>query len=346
MTTATLAHVETRAAANRAVAVWLFVCCAMIFAMVVIGGVTRLTESGLSIVQWQPLGGAIPPLSAADWQEAFRQYQASPQYLQVNKGMSLTEFQGIFWWEFIHRLWGRLIGLVFLVPFLWFWATGRLNRSMRLPLATLFVLGGVQGAIGWWMVASGLKDVPWVSPYRLTLHLGMAVMIYGIALWMALGLLGIERHRKAGHGARRLSWIVFGLVSCTVLAGGFVAGLDAGQIYNEFPTMGDGLVPPDYRNQALSWLANSFENHAAVQFHHRVLAMTSVAGVILLWLVARSRPLVLNALLAWVFVQAGLGIATLLAHVPVHLGAAHQAGALILFTLALVAARQVGSRVG
>ncbi|MBV8165771.1 MAG: COX15/CtaA family protein, partial [Alphaproteobacteria bacterium] len=303
---------------DRAVGLWLLACCAMIAAMVVIGGITRLTESGLSIVRWEPIGGALPPLDHADWQRLFELYQASPQYQQVNQGMGLDDFRAIFWWEYVHRLWGRLIGVVFLVPFVWFLATGRIARSLRAPLAGLFVLGGLQGALGWWMVASGLRDVPWVSPYRLTAHLGLAVAIYAGALWLALSLLRPPAP-PVPQNLRRGAWIITALVFTTLLAGGFVAGTDAGLIYNTFPWMGDGLVPPDYRNPALSLLANTFENHAAIQFHHRVLAITTVTAILVFWRVARGRTTFcawLDTLAAFALFQMGLGIATLLLHVP------------------------------
>jgi len=312
----------------------------MIFAMVVIGGITRLTESGLSIVEWQPIGGAVPPLGHADWERRFAEYQNSPQYRQLNAGMSLDEFRTIFWWEYVHRLWGRLIGVAFLVPFLWFLATGRVERRLRAPLALIFGFGALQGALGWWMVASGLKDVPWVSPYRLTAHLGLALAIYAVMLWIALDLLRPPAP-PAPRALVRWAGALTVLVFVTMMAGGFVAGTDAGLIYNSFPWMGDGLIPPDYRNPALGIVANTFENQAAVQLHHRLLALTTVAAVTAFWTVARprapaaARP-ALDGLGAMVLVQAGLGIATLLLRVPVALAALHQAGAVALFTLALL----------
>lgn len=328
---------------RRVVGWWLIACCALIFAMVVIGGVTRLTESGLSIVHWEPIGGAIPPLDQADWQRLFADYQHSPQYHQLNQGMSLDEFRTIFWWEYVHRLWGRLIGLVFLVPLVWFAASGRLERRLRLPLAGIFVLGGLQGALGWWMVASGLRDVPWVSPYRLTAHLALALLIYAVTLWIALDLLR-PRATAAPPGLRRAAFAIIALVFTTILAGGFVAGTGAGLIYNSFPWMGDGLIPSDYRDPALGLIRNALENLAAVQFHHRVLAITTVIAVIAFWLAARRHGLgtgarhALTALLAMALLQAGLGISTLLLRVPIALAAPHQAGAVALLTLAVLSA--------
>ena len=329
---------------SRVVGWWLIACCGLIFAMVVIGGITRLTESGLSIVTWAPLGGAIPPLDHADWERLFAEYQRSPQYRQINAGMSLDAFRTIFWWEYVHRLWGRLIGIAVLAPLLWFVATGRLERRLRLPLAGIFVLGGLQGALGWWMVASGLRDVPWVSPYRLTAHLGLALVIYAAMLWIGLGLLRHGAPPAPAPAARRAAFAIVALVFATILAGGFVAGTDAGLIYNSFPWMGDGLIPPDYRNPALGLLQNAFENHPAVQFHHRVLAVTTVIAISVFWLAVRGRTRsagarrALDLLLGLAFLQAGLGISTLLLVVPIPLAALHQAGAVALLTAALLAA--------
>ena len=334
---------STLPASRRAVGLWLIACCAMIFAMVVIGGITRLTESGLSIVEWQPIGGAVPPLDHADWQRLFAEYQTSPQYRQLNAGMSLDDFRAIFWWEYVHRLWGRLIGVGFLVPFLWFLATGRLERRLRVPLAAVFGLGALQGALGWWMVASGLKDVPWVSPYRLAAHLGLALAIYAVTLWIALGLVRAPR-ASASNGLVRGAGALAALVLVTMLAGSFVAGTHAGLIYNTVPWMGDGLVPSDYRNPAFGWLANTFENPAAVQFHHRVLAVATVAAVAVFWATARRRAPrrgALDLLGAMALTQAGLGVATLLLVVPIGLAALHQAGAVTLFTLALIVAHDL-----
>jgi cytochrome c oxidase assembly protein subunit 15 len=316
----------------------------MIFAMVVIGGVTRLTESGLSIVEWQPIGGTIPPLSQAEWQTAFEHYQATPQFHFVNPNMTLGDFRQIFWWEYIHRLWGRLIGAVFLVPLIVFWLRGQIDRSLRWPLAGFFLLGGMQGAIGWWMVASGLKDVPWVSPYRLTLHLGFALALYVGLFWVATSLWQRGRQVAAAHAPASilaLSKAALALVFTTILAGGFVAGLRAGQIYNEFPLMGDGLVPSDYVSPSLTWTRNFFENPAAAQFDHRLLAITTVLTVLalsaLVWRRVNDRVAHLGVSLfaAMVLIQMSLGIATLLSHVPVWLGALHQAGAVTLLTLAV-----------
>ncbi len=327
------------APSRRAVALWLFFGAAMIFAMVVIGGVTRLTESGLSIVRWEPVSGTLPPLTDAAWQEQFTRYQQSPQYQQVNRGMSLAEFKTIFWWEYIHRLWGRLIGIVFAVPMLIFWLRGAFDGPLKRRVLVLFALGGIQGAIGWWMVASGLRDVPAVSAYRLATHLGMALVIYALTLWTALGLVQPRTTALSFGAEKRSATAVLVTISLTILAGAFVAGLDAGMIYNEFPFMGDGLVPPDYHHPGLSAVRNIFENHAAVQFNHRVLAMVT-AGLVIglcigLWNRAPQARGWLLALLGAVALQVILGILTLLHQVPVSLGAAHQAGAVVLLTAAI-----------
>ncbi len=330
---------------DRHVGYWLLICCAAIAAMVVIGGVTRLTESGLSIVRWEPIAGALPPLSTEDWLRLFDQYKATPQYLSINAGMSLDEFKGIFWWEYIHRVWGRMIGLIFAIPLIWFLATGRIAPRLRLPLIGLFLLGGLQGFVGWWMVASGLRDEPSVSPYRLATHLSLALVIYSLTLWLALGLLGVGR-RKAAAG-RRHAWANLALIALTVVAGAFVAGNDAGLIYNEFPLMGDGLIPDDYRNHALSWLANAFESRPAIQLHHRILAIATVTSIMIWrWRLLRAAwgDWAADGATAAAMLQVCLGIATLLAGVPVWLGAAHQAGAVLLLTLAICATWRIGPR--
>jgi heme a synthase len=363
----------------RPVAIWLLVCCAMIFLMVVIGGVTRLTWSGLSITEWQPVTGAVPPLSAADWQAEFAKYQQTAQYKLLNAGMSLADFKTIFLWEYVHRLWGRLIGFVYALPFLYFLARGRIPRRLAWPLAGIFALGAAQGALGWWMVESGLADRIEVSQYRLTAHLVLALVIYAATLWTALGLLekpsppfggereGPDAERREGEVGivnrsgiphltptlsapgggegdwriRRASEAVLGLVSLTIIAGGFVAGLNAGLIYNTFPLMGGRLLPAGYA-QLQPFIRNWFENAAAVQFDHRVLAMTTVGSVIVLWLAGwraalpSSAKWALHALLAVALLQLTLGVSTLLLVVPTPLAAAHQAGAMLLLTTALV----------
>jgi heme a synthase len=324
---------------RRLVARWLFLCAALVFAMVLIGGITRLTESGLSIVEWQPLIGAIPPLSETDWQSLFLKYQTSPQFRHVNHAMTLAEFKTIFWWEYIHRLWGRLIGAAFLLPFLWFLFTKRIAGALAGRLTAIFALGGLQGAMGWYMVASGLIDRPEVSQYRLVAHLGLALLIYAVLLGQAWRLY-LAPPPAAVSGQKVAATALLMLVTLTFLAGGFVAGLDAGMLYNTFPLMEGRLVPPDY-GMMQPWWRDWFENRATVQFHHRVLAFTTLVAVgFFAWRALRSRPSqhrrrATLALLHLALLQVALGIATLLLVVPVPIAALHQAGAMALFTAAL-----------
>ena len=330
---------EPATADPRPVAIWLCVCCAMIFAMVVIGGITRLTWSGLSITEWQPVTGIVPPLSNANWQAEFAKYRQIPQYKLLNAGMSLADFKAIYLWEYVHRLWGRLIGLVYLLPFLYFLVRRQIPRRLVWPLAGIFALGAAQGALGWWMVESGLANRIEVSQYRLTAHLALALVLYAATLWTALGLLGGPRGGAPPH-LRRGAEVVLGLVSLTIVAGGFVAGLNAGLVYNTFPLMDGGVVPAGYA-QLSPFIRNWFENVAAVQFDHRVLAMTTVVSVIVLWLAGWRAALpaparrTLHALLAIALLQVSLGISTLLLVVPIPLAAAHQAGAVLLLTGAI-----------
>ena len=336
------AQIET-SSPSRAVGYWLLACCFMVFAMAIIGAITRLTESGLSIVEWRPLIGAIPPLTGAEWLAVFDQYRQSPEYKLVNSGMTLPEFKYIFFWEWLHRLWGRLIGVVFAVPFVWFLIRRRIPKGFALKLLGVFALGGLQGFIGWFMVQSGLVDRPSVSHYRLALHLSLALLIYGLLLWLALALLRqsfppIDDRRADGlHG---LAWALLALLSTTIVWGAFVAGLDAGMLYNSFPLMGGKVMPPDMWSLTPRWL-NLLENHGAVQFTHRVLAVITAAGILFFWLRSRavdlpSRLRGLCALLALaVCAQVGLGVATVVLVVPIPLAAAHQAGAIAVLSLLL-----------
>jgi cytochrome c oxidase assembly protein subunit 15 len=274
-----------RAAANRMIAAWLLLCCLMVFAMVVVGGITRLTHSGLSIVEWQPIVGTLPPLSEAAWEETFAKYRLTPEYLQVNKGMSLGEFKGIFWWEYFHRLLGRLIGVVFLVPLLWFVARRTIPPGYAWKLAGIFVLGALQGAMGWYMVQSGLVDDPRVSQFRLTAHLGLALAIFAAMLWVALTLLYPQRAAPAADARRPTRTLAFGvaaLVFVMALSGGFVAGIRAGYAYNTFPLMNGDLVPPEIFMLEPVW-RNFFWNMATVQFDHRLLAWMLAFVVPVLW---------------------------------------------------------------
>jgi cytochrome c oxidase assembly protein subunit 15 len=328
---------------DRQIAVWLLVCCALVFAMVVLGGVTRLTGSGLSMVEWDPIFGFIPPMEQAEWERVFSLYQASPEYQKINAGMDLAGFKNIYWFEFWHRVLGRAIGMVFLLPFLYFLARGMLRRPLVPKLLTMFVLGGLQGLLGWYMVKSGLVDKPHVSQYRLTAHLTLALVIYAYMFWVALGLL-LESRRETTRAAAaglRLSASVLGLlVFITVMSGGFVAGLKAGFVYNTFPLMDGRWIPEAMFLQDPLW-RNFFENMATVQFDHRVLAVLTFLGICAFWLTARrgitapQARIGLHLLLAAAVLQVTLGISTLLLHVPVALAATHQAGALVLVTAIL-----------
>jgi len=326
---------------NRLIAVWLFICCGMIFAMVVLGGATRLTGSGLSMVEWDPIFGIIPPHDQEAWNETFELYRQSPEYRKINPNMDLTGFKKIYWFEFSHRLLGRMIGTVFLAPFLFFLFKGWVDRSLVPHLAGMFVLGGMQGLLGWYMVKSGLVDNPHVSQYRLSAHLGLAVAIYGYMLYVALGLrLGRHHPGITPAGLRRATGLLWALVFITMLSGGFVAGLKAGFAFNTFPLMNGELIPGTIFIQEPLW-RNFFENAATVQFDHRVLALLVFCSIMALWLAGRRYPLPkevrfgLHLLLATGLLQISLGISTLLLRVPLPLASLHQAGALLLFSVVL-----------
>ncbi len=324
---------------NQAVATWLLVCCALVFAMVVLGGVTRLTGSGLSMVDWRPLMGWLPPITDIEWQRVFELYQNSPEYLKVNSHMDVHAFKSIFWLEYLHRLLGRMIGIVFLVPFLIFLAKGYIRKVEWPKYLLMFVLGGMQGVLGWYMVKSGLVDNPHVSQYRLTAHLIAAFAIYAYMFWVAMSLLFPASGTKK-HAWYPLALALTVLTSITIISGGFVAGLKAGKIYNTFPMMGDYWLPPGMFALEPLW-RNFFDNMATVQLDHRILAITTFIATVSFWffarrdnLPARTRP-ALTAMLHTVLMQVILGITTLLLMVPVALGVAHQAVALLLFTVSL-----------
>ncbi len=326
-------------AANKTIALWLLVCCAAIFAMVVLGGVTRLTGSGLSIVRWEPITGVLPPLNETAWEQVFQLYQQSPEYRLKNQGMSLEGFKTIFWFEYAHRLLGRLIGVIFLVPLIFFAVRKQIEKPFIPKLVLMFVLGGLQGLLGWYMVMSGLVNDPHVSQYRLTAHLGLALLIYTYMFWVALDLLFPAGTGQAPRKASMAGLIVV-LVFLTALSGGFVAGTRAGLAYNTFPLMNGQWVPEGMFTLTPMW-SNFFENVTTVQFDHRLLATLLFLVIPAFWWRARLQPIAprvrsgLNVLLFVLFLQLGLGISTLLLRVPVTLGAAHQGGALLLLTAAL-----------
>ncbi len=328
---------------RRLIAGWLFTICGMILVMTVLGGVTRLTGAGLSIMEWAPLSGILPPLSHAEWEKLFALYQQIPQYSLLHAGFGLDAFQRIFWIEWLHRLWGRLIGVAFFVPLVWFWASGRIERRLRPRLVLIFLLGGAQGAVGWFMVASGFfPDSTSVSPYRLALHLALALMLYAALLWTALGLVQPNRQATAGDALRALLGLCCVFVALTIGAGSFVAGTHAGFEYNTFPLMEGHLVPANYARLA-PFLRNLTENPAAVQFDHRLLAtLTAVttafaavlASVNRIPATARAAIVALGGLVGLQYV---LGVATLLFVVPLSLAAAHQACGVLVLTASLVA---------
>lgn len=326
----------------RAVGLWLCATALMVFGMMIIGAITRLTESGLSMVEWRPLIGALPPMSETEWERVFGLYKQTSQYALMNASMTLEEFKDIFFWEWFHRLWGRLIGLVYALPFFWFLFRKAIPKGFALHLWALLFLGGLQGVIGMWMVESGFVDRVEVSQYRLAIHLGMAFFILGYTIWLIVDLLApIEPERDpVPRQFRRLgawahAWIFF-----TILYGALVAGLNAGFIYNDWPTMGGEIIPGGYWSETLGWWS-LFETLEAVQFNHRLLAYIIFLTVMALWLWSwrielpyRVR-LSVNALTVAVFFQVCLGIATLLSVIAMPLAVLHQAGAAISFCCAL-----------
>ena len=331
---------------SRAVALWLAAVAVLVTAMVVVGGATRLTGSGLSITEWKPIKGVIPPLNLAEWQAEFARYQQIPQYQALNRGMSLGQFQSIFWWEWSHRLLGRLVGVVFFVPFVWFAVRREISRRMAWRLGVLFVLGGLQGLIGWWMVASGLSDRLYVAPERLMTHLGLAFALLGALVWTALDAwAGWARQTLPSPWGARALWLV-ALIYVQVLLGALVAGNQAGLVYNDWPLMGGRLLPADYAGPGL-W-ATLAHSQGAVQLHHRLMAyLVFVVALAMGWTAWRSSYLARDskhlaiALAAAVTVQAGLGIATLMTAVPFALGMIHQLMAAIVFSLAVAFAWRV-----
>jgi heme a synthase len=341
--TAAMAQAITSAAGKAPnlapVRVWLFALAGLVLLMVSLGGATRLTGSGLSITEWQPIIGTLPPLTDADWQEAFRKYQQIPQYEYLNKGMSLDAFKAIFWWEWTHRNLGRLIGVAFLLPFLCFLTAGYLSRRLGLTLAGIFALGGLQGFLGWYMVSSGLSERVDVSQYRLALHLGLGVLILAALLWAALSLRARAQGAPSQAPGRAATAIVL-LVFLQVILGALVAGLKAGHAYNTWPLM-DGRLIPSGLWAIEPWYLNLFENALTVQFNHRLVAYALLLAVF--WravVLARSRrdPLArvsAGCLALAVMAQVGLGIYTLISQVPPLLGIAHQAMAAVLFALAV-----------
>ena len=322
---------------DRAVALWLYICCAAIFAMMVLGGLTRLTGSGLSMVTWQPVTGWLPPLDAAEWESVFALYRETPEFRRVNFWMTVDDFRSIFWLEYLHRLWGRLIGVVFAVPAVWFALRGRIGRRLGIGLLLAFLLGAAQGALGWYMVQSGLVDRPEVSHYRLAAHLFLALAVYAWLFWLALGL----TQGRGGQGAlgAHIGLVIAG-IALTAIWGAFVAGLDAGHIHPTFPLMDGRLVPREAFSMA-PWTADLTGNPVTVQLVHRWLAMLVLAAILALWWRVRRLPqgqrLAFDLLAVAGILQAGLGVATLLLGVPLAAASLHQAGGVVLLSLAVYA---------
>jgi cytochrome c oxidase assembly protein subunit 15 len=338
----TACELNARLGGSRVVRIWLLAVAALVFVMVSIGGATRLTGSGLSITEWQPIVGTLPPLSQAQWQDAFAKYQKIPQYERVNKGMDLAGFKRIFWWEWLHRFLGRLIGVAFCVPLLVLLAARRVRRALLAKLAAILTLGGLQGAIGWYMVRSGLETRIDVSQYRLALHLALAMVILGALIWVALAP-DEPGQVRTGERAPATRWaaLIVGLIFLQVVLGALVAGLRAGLAYNTWPLM-DGHLVPSGLGAIEPWYLNPFENALTVQFDHRLLAYVLAVAVLLhansvvrAQQVPASAKYSVLALALAIILQATLGIATLLAQVPLPLALAHQAGAAAVFGVAV-----------
>lgn len=336
--------VNSIATANQdgsAVRMWLFGLCVLIFAMIIVGGATRLTDSGLSITEWKPILGIIPPLGEAAWQEAFSKYQQIPEYQLVNKGMSMADFKAIYWWEWAHRFLGRMIGFAFLLPFLYFWLSGKISKQLWPKLVVMFVLGGLQGALGWYMVMSGLVERVDVSQYRLAAHLCAAVLIFAYIFWVAMRLRPSPVEDTNGNTNIKISAAVLvASLFLQIALGAFVAGLDAGQGYNTWPLMDGSFIPNGLGAMSPGYL-NLFENALTVQFDHRILAYLITAWALgHIFFTTRNigtGPITVGAGLLFISVvlQVVLGIITLLAKVPIELGLAHQAMAILVFSVAL-----------
>lgn len=343
---ATLPYAQPSTAQPRMISRWLLCIAAMVFLMVVVGGITRLTESGLSMVRWEPISGVVPPLNDAQWQAEFDAYKGYPEYQKINRGMSLGEFKNIFFWEYLHRLIGRLIGVAFALPLLWFWWKRAVPRGYGGRLTALLALGGLQGAIGWWMVASGLVDRPDVSHLRLATHLSAALFILGALVWTALDLTQLAHH-PASRPARYPAVVVplTLLLAFQIIWGAFVAGLDAGFAFNTWPKMGDHWFPEGVAYLTPFW-HNLVDNPVVVQFVHRCGAyLVATAALWTAWVAAhRGATRHAGALAAMVLLQFSLGIATILSGVALWVGVAHQAGAALLLIVTVATAHRLGRR--
>ena len=315
---------------EKLVAYWLYLMAVLVGMMVIIGGMTRLTGSGLSMVEWRPLLGILPPLSSEEWIRIFELYKNTPEYNQLNFGIEISEFKNIFFWEYFHRLWGRMLGLMYIFPLIYFLLKKRIPDEYKLPLIGLGLAGGFQGIVGWWMVISGLVQEPTVSQYRLAIHLGLALSIFICLLW-----LGHSFSFGRSKIKFRAPFIVLSLLFVTIIAGAFVAGMDAGLLYNHFPLMGNNFVPVEYGEKGL---LDPFENPASAQFHHRWLALMATCGVLYLWRHATLKKVAVkraHLMLFIVFGQFMLGILTLIHAAPIHFGVMHQTGAILLLATSI-----------
>jgi cytochrome c oxidase assembly protein subunit 15 len=327
---------------EKIIAIWLFILCSMVFFMVILGGLTRLTHSGLSMVDWRPITGWLPPIGLQEWQSAFDLYKESPEFIKINDGMTIEGFKSIFWLEYSHRLWGRIMGVAFLLPFVFFIIKGRISRVVMPRLIIILLMGGFQGILGWYMVKSGLIDNPDVSQYRLAAHLSAAVIIYGYMFWVAMSLLQVQHDILRSSSPKFIIASVFVAfwIFLTIVSGGFVAGLDAGLTYNTFPLM-DGQFVPDGLWSKEPWYINFFENITTVQFDHRILAEITLLLVVGAWWTAQKSNISKSVrkpfqlMLVMVLVQMALGISTLMLVVPVFVASLHQIGGLVLFTFSI-----------
>ena len=323
---------------------WLIICCIFVFTMVFIGGLTRLTDSGLSIVNWNIFSGIFPPLLNSEWIELFEKYKQFPEYKLINKNISLDDFKFIFWMEYIHRIWGRLIFLIFLIPLIIFLKKKYIPKKLKKHFLIILLLILLQGLFGWHMVKSGLIDIPDVSHYRLSIHLTMAFIIYGYLLFLTFSIYYLKKNKKKiitkNKSFHLINLFLICLILITIFSGGMVAGLDAGLVYNTFPLMGDVFIPLDIWELKPKFI-NFFENPVTVQFEHRILGIITFTLILLIWLYARIKNLPLsvkrkvNILLLVVLIQVSLGIATLLSYVETTTALIHQSGALILYTVSI-----------
>ena len=323
---------------DRQIAAWLIACAVTIFGMILLGGITRLTDSGLSMVDWKPIAGIIPPLTQADWQEMFLKYQQFPEYQKTNFDMTLEEFKPIFMYEYLHRMLGRFIGILFVIPFLFFFISKRIRPGLTPKLLLLLSLGASQGLLGWYMVQSGLIDNPHVSQYRLTAHLGLAVFIYGIIFWTVMDLVSLPKYRLP-H-LKNFSYAITAMIFLMILSGGLVAGTRAGIPYPTWPLMGDSFIPPGLYNLEPFWLS-AFEDMLTIQFNHRIFAyIISISVVIFAFITLRAKlappfRIAIFSFLGILGLQVTLGISTLIFYIPIPVAAAHQVCAVALLSASL-----------